>query len=254
MARAGTGAGTIARRGALALLWLVGAAWGLAAHAGALQVSPVGLSLPADRPAQGLTLSNTGTTVVHAQVRVFAWHQAGGADQLEPAQDVVISPPMLEIPAGGSQLIRVIRTGPAPQAAEASYRVLVDELPVPATDPAAAAPGLRFVLRYSIPVFAQPVGDSVAHPVLHAAVRRVADAQVCEISNSGTGHAQVADLALIDRAGQRHAVAPGLAGYVLPGQTRSWALPAADPAGGALTARINGEADERTLALDGPAR
>src|SRR5690606_27632881 len=99
----------------------------------------------------------------HAQVRVYRWTQVDGQDVLEATRDLAISPPMLEVASGGEQLVRVVRLGPAPAATEASYRVVVDELPVAAVDAADGGEGLRFVLRYSIPVFVASQAGDTAH-------------------------------------------------------------------------------------------
>lgn len=215
-----------------------------AAHAGAasLQVAPTSITVAAERQAEGLLLGNTGNAPLHAQVRVYRWTQVDGQDVLEATRDLAISPPMLEVASGGEQLVRVVRLGPAPAAIEASYRVVVDELPVAAAD---GGEGLRFVLRYSIPVFVASQAGTTAHSL---SLVRTPDGQAIEISNAGNGHAQVSDLALITTDGQRHDIAPGLSGYVLPDSSVRWALPAnAAARDGHFQARINGEATPRTL-------
>lgn len=224
------------------------------ALASGLQVSPTTLTLPANRNADGLWLSNSGDSGLRAQLRVYRWTQENGEEKLEPTQDVAISPPMLELPPGERQLVRLIRLGAPPEDVESSYRVVVDELP---PQDAPAKSGLQFVLRYSIPVFLSPPGDGLAAPILQAALDRSHDPMVVEISNRGELRAQIADLALIDSDGKRHVLAPGLLGYVLPGQRMRWPLaqPASLPdSGGTLKARINGEAAEQSLSLDSAAR
>ena len=127
------------------------------ALASGLQVSPVSLTLIPPRAADGLWLSNSGTDPLRAQVRVFRWTQVDGKDQLVPSRDLVISPPMLRLAVDARQLIRVIRTGAPPNgagAAEASYRLIVDELPVDDQ----GLHGLKFVMRYSVPIFVEPQG------------------------------------------------------------------------------------------------
>lgn len=226
------------RRFALAAALLLASA-----HAGAasLQVAPTSITVDAARQAEGLLLANTGDASLHAQARVYRWTQVDGEDVLEPTRDLAISPPMLEVAAGGEQLVRVVRLGLAPATVEASYRVVVDELPVDD----GGGEGLRFVLRYSIPVFiAAQAGE--ATPAL--SLGRSGDGRALEIANAGTGHARVSDLAFITADGQRHDIAPGLSGYVLPGASRRWQLPDAAVAGdGHFQARINGEATPRTL-------
>lgn len=228
---------------ALALL-----AWTAGASA-TLQVAPTLVTIPAERNAQGLTLRNDGTEPMHVQVRVFAWRQAGGEDVLEPTEALAVSPPLTEIPPHGEQLVRIVRLGPPPAAAEASYRVVVDELPVHDA-PRRPRGGLRFVLRYSVPVFLSPLG--AAAPVLHARIVADDGARYLEVENAGNARAQLADLAHVGGDGARREVAPGLAGYVLPGQRRRWRLPdgAAAGPGAEVQVRIDGEPAQRTLVPD----
>ncbi|RNF84912.1 fimbrial biogenesis chaperone [Montanilutibacter psychrotolerans] len=249
------------------LAWL---AMGHDSRAASLQVAPTTITLQARQAAEGLTLSNTGAQTLHAQLRVFRWTQHDGVDRLDATGDVVLSPPMLELAPGARQLVRIVRTGPAPVDREASYRVIVDELPIDAHD--ASRSGLRLALRYSIPVFLMPVNrpqSDVSRPdasqaqlsaTLHARLGGAHPTRFIEIDNTGDAHAQIADLAFVGDDGQRVAVAPGLSGYVLPGQRMRWNLPVTldleRDAGrdGAFKARINGEPGERTLVLDATAR
>ncbi len=218
------------------------------AHAASLQVAPTSVTVQARQNASGLTLANTGTADLHAQVRVFRWTQVDGEDVLEATRDIAISPPMAKLAAGAKQLVRIIRVGP-PADGEMAYRVIVDELPVEAVGDA-GKPGLQFMLRYSVPVFVMPAGIETVAPELHVRVVGGDGQRSLEVRNIGTGHAQLADLAFVDGAGRRTLVGEGLAGYVLAGQYRLWPLPAAigDAAGGHFETRINGEADVRSLA------
>lgn len=103
------------------------------AMASGLQVSPISLSLQAKENASGLTLSNTGDNVVHAQVRVYHWSQDEKGDQLTASRGLLASPPMLELQPGEQQLIRVIRASAPPSGAgavEDAYRLSIDEIPV----------------------------------------------------------------------------------------------------------------------------
>lgn len=224
----------------------------LAAWATGLQVSPTTVLIPANRNADGLVLSNIGQAPLHAQARVFRWTQVDGEDVLEPTTELAISPPMLELAPGGDQLVRVVRTGPPPSGAEASYRVVVDELPLEAGEGTAERAGLQFVLRYSIPVFVAPADGVVTAPVLHTRVVESAGERRIEIENLGNGRAQVSDLSHVGADGNRQLIAPGLSGYVLPGQRRAWTVPEGlgSTNGGSFHARINGEATPRVLVHD----
>lgn len=244
---------TAVRRLAAALLGAAIALGAPAAAAGGLQLTPTSLTLGARRQADGLWLINGGEQPLQAQVRVFRWIQDEAGERFEPTRALAASPPMLELAPGARQLVRVIRLGPPPPAEE-SYRLIVDELPPP---DGARRPGLQFVLRYSVPVFLAAAGDPPTAPQLGAALSFDGDRASLEVRNRGDRHAQLADLAFVDQRGQRHPVATGLLGYVLPGQRMRWPLtaPAALLRGaGTLKARINGEATEQALALDPPAR
>ena len=240
------------RLGPIVLLTL---AWMFHAQAGAtgLQVAPTSLMLQATQNANGLWLSNTGSSPVIAQVRVYRWTQENGEDQQAPSREVLVSPPMIQLAAADRQLIRVIRTGPPPAGAEASYRVVIDELPVADNGP---KKGVQFVLRYSVPVFMAPAAEAPA-PQLAWKVRRDGQRAVLEVSNSGGTHAQLAELHFADSRGRRSEVHPGLLGYVLPGAQMRWPLktpPAAFANGGTLETLINGSATQQNIPPIEPAR
>jgi hypothetical protein len=64
----------------------------------------------ARRPgASGITLQNLGEAAVYGQVRVYLWEQKDGDDVLTPTQDVVASPPIIQINPKASQTIRLVR-------------------------------------------------------------------------------------------------------------------------------------------------
>jgi len=216
------------------------------ASASGLQVSPVTLTLQATQNADGLWLSNTGDSVVHAQVRVYRWSQENGAENLLPSRELLVSPPMVQLAPSERQLIRVIRTGIPAGAVENSYRVIIDELPVEVKE----KKGLQLVLRYSVPIFIAAAGAQSAVPQLAWSLRREGGQAVLEVANSGGMHAQLADLDFVDAAGRRTAVHGGLMGYVLPGANMRWPLktPAeAFAGGGVLETKINGNATQEKI-------
>lgn len=240
-----------ARHAALAFALAAMAAVAPAAFASGLQVSPIGLHVAASDQAEALWLTNTGSDTLHAQVRVFRWTQVDGKDVLEASHDLVVSPPMVTIAPGDRQLVRVIRqVAPPSDGTEAAYRVVVDELPVDGADKG----GLKFVLRYSVPVFLAPAGDPTVSATLQSNWVDTPNGPRLSVHNTGTGHAQVADVTQAGVGTKGIALVPGLVGYVLPGSTMAWPLPADARRAGALRARINGEASESTLVVDAASR
>lgn len=219
---------------------LLSALFSGAASAAGLQISPISLELAADKKSDGVWLRNTGTEVVHAQVRVYRWSQAEGDDVLAPDTGMVASPPMVQIAPGQQQLVRLVRVGAmaAPAANERTYRLLIDELPI--KKPGAKV-GLDFVFRYSIPVFV--AGTAPAKPVLDWSIQQVGKHVWLHVKNSGTTHAQLANIEFVPAKGKPAMVAEGLAGYVLSGQYRRLQLSAAPSLfahGGTFRALING--------------
>jgi fimbrial chaperone protein len=211
----------------------------LPAAASSLQVAPTGLAFAGAESAQALWLTNTGSEELAAQVRVFAWSQAGGKDELAPTQAMLASPPMLRIAPGARQLVRVIRTGAPPAGAEQAYRVVVDELP-PAQDQVAS--GVQYVLRYSIPAFVAGPGGTAAPDMAWKTAISDGILQL-DASNRGGAHAQLTAISMVAADGTPAELTPGLLGYVLPGASMHWnvAIPAGvDPANARIKAQVNG--------------
>lgn len=225
------------------------------AVASGLQVSPISLSLQARETANGLTLSNSGNNIVHAQVRVYQWLQDEQGDQLTPSRGLLASPPMIELKPGEKQLIRIIRAKAPPQgtdAVEAAYRVLVNELPIKSAN---QTTGLQFALSYSLPVFVQPLGVTETSPQLQWSTHLQPDGKAIKlrVSNSGNGHAQLAKLSFVDTAGNSTVINPGLLGYVLPDATMNWTLkipPSALAAGGKFKVMMNGTQTTPNVTMD----
>lgn len=147
----------------------------------ALRVAPLTLDIVTPAQASSLTLDNRGTDEISLQVRIFEWSQIDGEDQLTPAADVVASPPAVRIPAGGSQTIRVARTGGSAVEGERSYRLWIDELPQ-AAPPAQSGGRVDVRMRYDLPLFFR---DRGAEPQLSWRAYRSGDALVVEAENRG---------------------------------------------------------------------
>lgn len=215
------------------------------ALASALTVAPVSITMAPDQMTTTLTLSNSGGHAVAFQVRAFAWDQQGGGDHLAATDVLQFSPPLGTLAAGADQVVRLLLRSPA-QGAEASYRILIDQIPPP------ASPGtVSVVLRLSIPVFAEPAGR--VSPDLHWRLDREANHWWLVAVNSGGRHEAVRNLALRTADGSRLKVENGALGYVLAGATRRWdvVLPAAAPALGTVL-QLSAQTDHGPIDVDVP--
>ena len=224
------------------------------AQSGSVLIWPVDPVIKQDERAVGLWLENKGQAPVQLQVRVFAWNQSEGESRHTAQTDVTGTPPMLQIEPGKRQFVRLTRTTDAVPARETAYRVIVDEIPpMPskdAADPKREGAGIRFQMRYSIPLFVY--GKGMVAPVTHggARIEKAAEpalswraisyegARYIEVRNAGGLHARLVD------AGFRHdgvtrPLNTGLLGYVLPGAAARFAIPDGVDAQGDLIATVN---------------
>lgn len=192
-----------------------------AAAAANLQISPVMINLRAGQGATGITMQNLGEAPVYGQVRVYLWEQNEGDDVLTPTQEVVASPPIIEIGPKSSQMIRLVRRSDQLPVSELCYRILIDEIP---REDSQAGSGVDIRLRYSVPMFVLPADERRA-PALAWAVHKKDGQWMLRVRNSGTQRAQIGALELSNPAGQQFVIAPGLFGYVLAGRVREWRLP-----------------------------
>lgn len=222
----------------LGILAIVGML-GLEAGAASLQISPVMIILRAGQGATGISMQNMGETPMYGQVRVFLWDQNNAEDVLTPTQEVVASPPILQIGPKSSQIIRLVRRSDQLPSRELSYRILIDEIPRDGEGPAS---GVDIRLRYSVPMFVLPADERTA-PALAWSVYRKDDHWYLKVRNSGAQRAQIGAFELRNAAGKNFMIAEGLVGYVLAGREREWRLPVkadADLAGTlAVKANIN---------------
>ncbi|WP_321954745.1 fimbrial biogenesis chaperone [Paraburkholderia bannensis] len=124
--------------------------------AASLEITPVTVELEASQNGQVFTLHNNGTEALSAQIRVYSWNQEDGDDQLTLTRDLIASPPIAQVAAGGEQIVRLVRAHPGGPAQEMAYRLFIDELPPPN---AAPSTGIQFRFRYSVPVFLYAPGE-----------------------------------------------------------------------------------------------
>ncbi|QFG79824.1 molecular chaperone [Acidithiobacillus sp. 'AMD consortium'] len=233
----------------VASVFLISFAVGVA-NAVSMTVLPVTIQMAPGQKATTLTVINHGHREIAFQVRAFAWTQLHGRNKLTPTAELLASPPLGTLAPGGRQIIRMVLRGP-PQGREASYRILLDEIPPP------AAPGMvRIALRMSIPIFAEPQ-TRVAPHVLWQVERRNAQTFLVGI-NDGTRHETLRDIKLQAPGGGTLKVESNINPYILAGATMRWHIvtPSSPLAPGAvlqLTARTNtGHIDQSVRVVGSP--
>lgn len=223
-----------------------------------LQLSPVSIQFNTADRAQALWLTNSGVTPLHAQVRVFRWTQVQGEDRLDPTNDLVASPPLVEIEPGRSQLVRIVRRSEVAGLREESFRLLVDEIPIRQEGSSKESPGrpsLQFLLRYSVPVF---IGSELGSQAFDASGisgewTGAPAAPKLTIVNTGPRRLRISEVVHEDASGRKTTLVPGLLGYVLAGQRVSWPMPASarNLGPGVIKARLHEAPQDFPIATTG---
>jgi fimbrial chaperone protein len=191
--------------------------------AASLQVAPTTVEVQAGNSAATMNIKNTGTEPLKAQVRVFRWTMINGTEKLEPATDVVASPPFATVKPNMDYTVRLVRLSKQPVTVEETYRILIDEVP---ESPKVIRSGfVNMTFRYSIPIFfLPPKADAPA--LTWSQVKRNGKVYV-SATNAGGRRVRVTDISVAGGKGQPIAVAKGLAGYVLARSSMSWVAPVA---------------------------
>lgn len=182
----------------------------------ALAVMPVNIQLAPKQMATSLSVMNRGDAESSVQIRAFTWKQINGVEQLTPAEDLQVSPPIATIAPGATQVVRLVLRR-APRSTEATYRVVVDQIP-----PVAESGTVRIALRLSIPVFVAAAGRSAAH-VAYRVESRDGVATLIAV-NDGTRHETLRDVSLTRTGSGALTSAANASPYILAGATRSWPI------------------------------
>jgi fimbrial chaperone protein len=207
------------------------------ALASSFNISPIRVELASGRRTEALTLRNADEAPVVVQVHVVAWSQRDGVDQFDATHEMLVTPPVMQLPGNGEQIVRVALRGQPDRAQELAYRVVFEEVPQAAP---AGFTGLRVALRLSVPIFIAPTVGK-AHADLSWELRALPDGQLeVAATNHGSAHSQVTDFE-VQLSG---APLRGMTGkYVLPGSRVSWVLKG-QPDPGQGTYSIHGHSDQ----------
>lgn len=114
-----------------------------------LNISPLRIEIESTQAGATVLVANRSTRTLPVQTRLFDWTQNDGEDVYAPSTALTISPSIISIPAGETQIVRLIRKGPATPG-EKRFRLIVDQLP----DPTLAQSGTAEArIRFNVPVF-----------------------------------------------------------------------------------------------------
>ena len=219
----------------------------MSAFGGSLSVTPIRVELSNAQRSVALTVRNDGDQPAVVQSQLVAWSQDDNEDKLEPTQDLIASPPIFTIPAGGSQIVRVALRRAPDAGIERSYRILVTEVPGKAQP---GFTGAQFALKISLPVFVEST-SSKTEPKLEWSAKKTASGELAlTTTNSGSRHIQVHTVELLNEQSTVDATLSSM-WYVLPGRSRTISVkPLAGRSFGSGRIRIKAESDAGPISTD----
>ena len=191
------------------------------AQAGTITISPVNIDLKYGQNSAMLQVKNTDSKPTTVQLRVYRWAQTGNEDNLTPAAEFILSPPIATIPVGATQTFRVLLRSGSKLARDAlTFRILLDEIP----SVEAPAPQLGFLMRVSIPVFVSP--KLPPKPVLSWQATREGNGNILlTVFNAATIYDKIGALEVKTDDGTVLNTFPrGSNNYVLPSSQRQWSV------------------------------
>jgi fimbrial chaperone protein len=216
---------------AWALLALLAAT---AARAADIGIMPTAVQLDRTHDRATVQVMNHGTKPVLLQAEAIAWKRQAGEDQDGPTSDLLVNPPVFTVQPGQTQIVRVGLRRNAEADREATYRMVLREVPLPAEPGETGVSGaVRVLVALRVPVYVAPV--AVQRDERWVAHRDQDGNVIARLTNAGNVHARVAAIRLHDgpeaQVGRSAPMAEKAVGAVIfPGEARSFHLPARAPA------------------------
>jgi fimbrial chaperone protein len=126
------------------------------------QIQPTTMDLGRNAKSGAFSVINNGKDKIDFQVSVKEWKQdEKGKDVYEDTKDIVFFPKIMSVDPNSQRAVRIGLKTP-PSAKEKTYRLFVEEIPVPKkTEDVESSKkikaGVTIAFRFSIPIFVQPL-------------------------------------------------------------------------------------------------
>jgi fimbrial chaperone protein len=195
-----------------------------------LGITPVAVYMSNAANRATVSIINYGAEAVTMQVEGIEWTRANGVDKDGETSDIMVNPAVFTVEPGDNQIIRVGMRGPANPATEGTYRLVLREVPVIATQAdTSGGTNVRVLVAMRIPIYVAPT------KVVRDENWKVnADGKgniVVKLNNNGNVHYKVGGIKI--RPMQDKEGAPVAAstegGVVFPGETRAFNLRSTQP-------------------------
>lgn len=191
-----------------------------AVSASDFNVSPVLITLSSSNATAALEVVNNSAESVVIQSEVMAWSQENGVSSYLPTSDVLATPPIFTVSAGGKQIVRMGMRREVDAKTELTYRLFLQEVPGP---PQPGFKGVQMRLRLGVPVFVDP--RIAAAPVLKWHATQDADGLIkVTLNNEGNAHIQITDFSLKVSGNDNPLAKQSIPFTILAQRSQSWIL------------------------------
>jgi fimbrial chaperone protein len=129
---------------------------GVASTAGVV-ITPVVIEISSPRRPVAVTVTNSGDLPLTFQTDTLVWQQTDGVDKFEPTDELMVVPPIVEVPPNASQIFRVMLRSPASLPVERTYRLMLEDI-TEELAPVSGQASISFKLSHSLPVMVAPAG------------------------------------------------------------------------------------------------
>lgn len=189
------------------------------ADAGGMSVYPLNVSLPPDGSTAQFHVSNPSEESAYIQVMAVEWRPLEEMQDAPVVTEILAVPPVFDLEAGGTQLIRLAARKPIDDGVERAYRLIVTEVPrltglVPNT--------LAIATRMSLPIFITPP-EAAAAPTWSFAEYDF-DRPALVLTNVGSAHIDVKKISLQTAGDEKPVFESEDGGHVLAGGHKNWPL------------------------------
>ena len=152
----------------------------------AVTLMPLTLVMEQSKAVVSLHVRNDEAQAKIFEVQAFHWSQDGREDVLEPASDLVVTPPIVKLAPGEERVIRVgVMRKDSSRTLEKAYRLLLRDI----TPIALEGGELHLRMQYLLPLFMSP---SRPQPELQLIEAATPDGSGCiQITNAGNIHAKL---------------------------------------------------------------
>ena len=204
---------------AIALLGLIAISPLSTANAGALQIWPIEVSLEGAGDVVQVNIKNTSGVDTFVQATAVEWPSSDGLINQERTDDVLVSPPVFDLPADELQTIRLALRKPLDMKTERTYRLVVTEI----AKTAGLLPNtLNVAVSMNMPVFVTPK-EAAAKPSW-TLVNTDFEGQHLVMKNQGNAHVNIKQIALSAADDQEPFFQSEKGGYVLAGEEKHWSV------------------------------